>query len=440
MTGERHQSRSWQRQQHGSGPQFAHRDGGNRALGRRRLSLWVAAITLTNAGVTSIAGTANQITASGSTGDVTLSLPATINVDTTGNAATATLAYSGLTGTVPIWNQDTTGNAQTATFANNATTATLAIPAGSFTGSLSGDVTGTQTVTVVGKINGGSVPASAHVIGTNASSQPVAATATDLAAPVYAAGGGTGDAQTVTLSPAVAALSTGLVVRWKPTAANTAAAPTLAVNGLTATTITKCGATALVASDLTTAAYAEALYDGTEFQLLNPQAGGCGGVGNFTGALAGDVTGTQGATSVVKVNGGSVPASAPLLGSNSSSQLTSVTTLPTSAMPALTGDVTTPGSSLATTLATVNANTGSFGDATHVGSFTVNGKGLITAASAVAISGVAPGGTASGDLSGSYPGPTVAQVNGAAVPTSASVLARTAASNLSLQPLPALAT
>jgi hypothetical protein len=41
-------------------------------------------------GVTSIAGTASQITASASTGAVTLSLPATINVNTSGNAATAT--------------------------------------------------------------------------------------------------------------------------------------------------------------------------------------------------------------------------------------------------------------------------------------------------------------------------------------------------------------
>jgi hypothetical protein len=43
----------------------------------------------------------------------------------TGNAATATnVAYSGLTGTVPTWNQATTGNAATATSATSATTAT----------------------------------------------------------------------------------------------------------------------------------------------------------------------------------------------------------------------------------------------------------------------------------------------------------------------------
>ena len=47
---------------------------------------------------------------------------------------------------------------------------------------------------------------------------------------------------------------------------------------------------------------------------------------------------------------------------------------------AITGDVTAPSGSLATTLATVNSNIGTFGSATIIPSFTVNGKGLITAA------------------------------------------------------------
>ncbi len=53
----------------------------------------------------------------------------------------------------------------------------------------------------------------------------------------------------------------------------------------------------------------------------------------------------------------------------------------------LTGDGTAgPGSgSQALTLATVNGNVGSFGNATTVGTFTVNGKGLITAAADVSI-------------------------------------------------------
>jgi hypothetical protein len=49
-----------------------------------------AASSGSGGGVTSIAGTASQITASASTGAVTLSLPSTINVNTSGNAATAT--------------------------------------------------------------------------------------------------------------------------------------------------------------------------------------------------------------------------------------------------------------------------------------------------------------------------------------------------------------
>jgi len=92
---------------------------------------------------------------------------------------------------------------------------------------------------------------------------------------LYAAGAGTAQAQTVTLSP-VPTLTTGLIVHWKPAAANTATAPTLNVNALGAITITKCGTSALVANDILTTAIAYAEYDGTEWQLLDPQSGGCG--------------------------------------------------------------------------------------------------------------------------------------------------------------------
>lgn len=63
-------------------------------------------------------------------------------------------------------------------------------------------------------------------------------------------------------------------------------------------------------------------------------------------------------------------------------------------MPAFTGDATSSAGAVALTLATVNANVGSFGSSTAIPTFTVNAKGLITAASTNAV--VAPAGTLTG--------------------------------------------
>lgn len=125
--------------------------------------------------------------------------------------------------------------------------------------------------------------------------------------------------------------------------------------------------------------------------------------GNITTAAAFTTSGanaltltTTGATNVTLPTTGTLAtlAGAETLTNKSivATQLTG--TLQAGQFPALTGDVTTSAGSLATTLATVNSNVGSFGGASSVPSFTVNGKGLITAASSTAV--VAPAGTLSG--------------------------------------------
>jgi len=89
----------------------------------------------------------------------------------------------------------------------------------------------------------------------------------------WIAAGGTADAITATYSPAVVALSDGLMVAFRASAANTTTTPTFAPSGLTAHTITKNGGSALLAGDIS-AALDETLVrynlSNTRWELLNP--------------------------------------------------------------------------------------------------------------------------------------------------------------------------
>ena len=58
-------------------------------------------------------------------------------------------------------------------------------------------------------------------------------------------------------------------------------------------------------------------------------------------------------------------------------------------------------------LANTTVSAGNYGSATQVGTFTVGSDGRLSAASNVTISGTSPGGGAGGDLSGTYPNPSL---------------------------------
>lgn len=89
----------------------------------------------------------------------------------------------------------------------------------------------------------------------------------------WVAAGGSADAITATYSPAVTALTDGLLLSFRASAANATTTPSFSPNGLTARTITKNGGNALVAGDIAANA-AEVLvrYNlaNTRWELLNP--------------------------------------------------------------------------------------------------------------------------------------------------------------------------
>jgi hypothetical protein len=110
------------------------------------------------------------------------------------------------------------------------------------------------------------------------------------------AAGGTANAITVTLSPALLALNAGTIVNFVASNTNTSATTTLSVNGLTATNIRRGSGEALQPKDIVAGNVYSVIYDTTNsyFYLLNPD----GGWTDWTPALTADGLMTYTSTSI----------------------------------------------------------------------------------------------------------------------------------------------
>lgn len=95
--------------------------------------------------------------------------------------------------------------------------------------------------------------------------------ATQNGASIYAADAGGSDTYVITLVPALAAYTTGMVVHFKANTINTGAA-SLNVNGLGAKTIKKSLDQDLNNGDIKANQLVSLIYDGTNFQMLSPTA------------------------------------------------------------------------------------------------------------------------------------------------------------------------
>lgn len=221
-----------------------------------------------------------------------------------------------------------------------------------------------------------------------------------------------------------------------PTFTGTVTTPAFNLSGQTVSTVPYLDASKnLVSSSVTPTelSYVSGVTSSIQTQLNGKQA-----TGNYITSITGDATGSgPGATAITLAtvnsnigtfNNVTVNAKGLVTAASNIAYLTANQTI------TLSGDVTGSGTTAITaTLATVNSNVGSFGSSTGIPSFTVNAKGLITAASTNVV--IAPAGTLTGTTlnstvvsssltsvgtisSGTWNGTTIAIANGGTGQTS----------------------
>lgn len=117
---------------------------------------------------------------------------------------------------------------------------------------------------------------------------------------IYATSGGSANAYTLTLAPAITAYAAGQEFSFKANHDSTAAS-TLNVSGLGAVAIKKLLSTDIAADDIKTGQIIEVRHDGTNFQMLNPS--GTAAAGRTTLGLG--TIATQAASNVT-ITGGSI--------------------------------------------------------------------------------------------------------------------------------------
>ena len=105
--------------------------------------------------------------------------------------------------------------------------------------------------------------------------------------------GGTVDAITLTPAPAITAYAAGQQFTFVAAGANTGAV-TVDVSGVGAKAVTKNGATALEAGDITSGAVVRLHYDGTQFQVLSPNGNLVAGPASSVDARIATFSGTSG--------------------------------------------------------------------------------------------------------------------------------------------------